>query len=754
MSTCHFARFIFAAAIGGAVLASAVSAPAQTFTVIQNFAGGTTQPSFPAGGQLVQGRDGNLYGESYYGGTSNTGTIFRATPKGTVTVVHDTEAGCGIRAITAGHDGNIYGACNSTDAQPNGYIWRLTLTGTFTDLHDFDGTDGANPLAPVLGTDGNLYGVTEAGGANSQGTFYKLVISTGTLTTLYTFGASNVGSNAGCFVQGTNGNFYCSTGSGGGSGNGTLFSLSTSGKLTLLHTFAGAPTDASGGAGMVQSPDGNFYGSTPYGGTSNQGTIFKMTPSGTVTLLHSFNGTTDGGYPAQGISLGSDDNLYGTANDCSGGGCGSNWTAFKVTRTGTFTVLETFTQGGADGWLPDASMVEFTNGLLYGVCEQGGTDGDGTLWTINEGLKPFLTLESTSGDVGSKVGILGQGFSASSVVKFNGVQATTVTLTGTTYLTATVPAGATDGFVTVTTGSTTLTSTQKYTVHNSWMSGKTMPTGTVFSSVGVLNGDLYVIGGDNASGTVLADVQIYNPTTNAWSTGTALPTATDSTSAAVVNNILYVFGGSTASAITNAVWAYSPKTKAWTSMAAMPTARNGTLAVVEKNIVYVIGGNTGGGGNFVATVESYDPATNTWTEETPMDGTKDFPGGGLIGTTVVVSGGANQPGSVTGDTEGYDATTNSWSELTADPTARTGPCSGAIEGTFYEASGYINNAGAATTVNESFNLTKNTWTTALLSIPQGTMFAAPAVADGQLYCFGGWASMNSTAIDNVQIYQP
>jgi N-acetylneuraminic acid mutarotase len=364
-------------------------------------------------------------------------------------------------------------------------------------------------------------------------------------------------------------------------------------------------------------------------------------------------------------------------------------------------------------------------------------------------------LSSTSGKVGSKVGILGQGFTRSSVVKFNGVQVTTGSLSGSTFITATVPTGATNGYVTVTTGSTTLTSTQKFTVHNSWASGTVMPTGTVFSSAAVLGGNIYVIGGDNASGTVLDNVQVYNPATNKWSTTTPLPTATDSTSAAVVNNILYVFGGSPGSAPpTNAVWAYNPKTKDWTSEAPMLTARNGTIAVVEKNIIYVIGGNLGNGANFVATVESYNPATNTWTEETPMDGAKDYPGGGLIGSTIVVADGAVASGVVTGDTEAYSATTNAWSELTADPTVRTGPCSGVIGSTLYDISGYINNGGAATTVNESFSLTKNAWTTTLLPIPQGTMYPASAVVNGQLYCFGGWAVVNSTAINNVQIYQP
>jgi N-acetylneuraminic acid mutarotase len=137
-----------------------------------------------------------------------------------------------------------------------------------------------------------------------------------------------------------------------------------------------------------------------------------------------------------------------------------------------------------------------------------------------------------------------------------------------------------------------------------------------------------------------------------------------------------------------------------------------------------------------------------------MDGAKDFPGGGLIGTTIVVAGGSPAGSEVTGDTEGYDAATNKWTELAADPTARTGPCSGAINGILYDISGYINNAGAATTVNESFNLSTKKWTTTLAKIPQGTMFPASVVANGQLYCFGGWAVVNSTAVNNVQIYQP
>ena len=120
----------------------------------------------------------------------------------------------------------------------------------------------------------------------------------------------------------------------------------------------------------------------------------------------------------------------------------------------------------------------------------------------------------------------------------------------------------------------------------------------------------------------------------------------------------------------------------------------------------------------------------------------------------MVADGAVNSGVITGDTEGYTATTNEWSELTADPTIRTGVCAGVIGSALYDATGYVNNAGAATTANEAFSLSTNKWTTTLAPIPQGVMWPTPAVDNGQLYCIGGWATLNGTAINNVQIYQP
>jgi N-acetylneuraminic acid mutarotase len=295
--------------------------------------------------------------------------------------------------------------------------------------------------------------------------------------------------------------------------------------------------------------------------------------------------------------------------------------------------------------------------------------------------------------------------------------------------------------------------------HNTWTSGTAMPTPVSSSTAAVIKTAIYVVGGNSAAGFggngLVADVQIYNPATNAWSTAASFPTTIEAASSAVVKNVLYVFGGTAdASTATNAVWAYNSKTNACTGLAAMPTARWGSQAVVEKKtkIIYVIGGYDGKG-NSLATVESYNPATNTWTEQAPMLLADNSVAAGLVGTTIVVADGSTAGGQVTGYTEGYDAATNSWTSLAADSTARVESCSGGIGAKLYDAGGYLNNAGAAGTVNESFQLSKNKWAT-LAAMPQGTMFGSSAVYKGKLYCFGGWATFSGTPLNNVQIYQP
>lgn len=292
-------------------------------------------------------------------------------------------------------------------------------------------------------------------------------------------------------------------------------------------------------------------------------------------------------------------------------------------------------------------------------------------------------------------------------------------------------------------------------LHNSWSSGAVMPIAVHAAATGTVKGQVYVVGGVNTLGAVVADNQIYNPATSTWSTGAALPVTTYAAASAVVNGILYVFGGSgNGTNVVKAVWAYDHRTNTWHKRAAMPTARAAAAAAVKKGIVYVIGG-LDANFNRLGTVESYNPATNTWTEQAPLLAGKSFQSAGLLGSTIVAADGVTSFGD-TGDNEGYNASTNSWSSLTSDPTGRDDACAGVISGRLYVAGGRVYGGGPGTpalTLAESFTLSTNTWAT-LASMPQGTQASGSAMYQGQLYCFGGQDAQAGTVIGNVQIYQP
>jgi len=183
--------------------------------------------------------------------------------------------------------------------------------------------------------------------------------------------------------------------------------------------------------------------------------------------------------------------------------------------------------------------------------------------------------------------------------------------------------------------------------------------------------------------------------------------------------------------------------------------------VVENNIIYAIGGIGGvdNGNSRLNTVESYNPATDTWTEENPLLIAKEGASVGLMGTTltgftIVVADGYINGDEDSGDNEGYDAATNTWTSLTSDPEPRSFACAARIGTRLYAAGGWVGNGGGpALTTVESFQLSKQSWKS-LASIPQGTIAAGSAVYKGQLYCFGGWASWYGSILNNVQIYQP
>jgi uncharacterized repeat protein (TIGR03803 family) len=252
-------------------------------------------------------------------------------------------------------------------------------------------------------------------------------------------------------IQATDGNLYGTTWSGGnGSGGGTVFKISLSGKLTTLATVGGDPSGA-----LVQATDGNFYGTTARGGT-----IFKMTPGGVLTTLNS-----DCCYLYAGLVQATDGNLYGTTFQ--GGNSNNTGTVFEVIpQTGALSTLYSFCPDTlcTDGAAPLAALLQATNGTLYGTTTGGGAYGDGTIFSLSVGLGPFVEAVTYSGKVGNTIEFLGQNFTPSSTVSFNGTTSALVAVKSPTFLTATVPSGATTGSVTVTTSRGTLTSNKAFRV--------------------------------------------------------------------------------------------------------------------------------------------------------------------------------------------------------------------------------------------------------------------------------------------------
>jgi uncharacterized repeat protein (TIGR03803 family) len=734
---------------------------AQTYTVLYNFGSNANDPSAPAySGIIAQGRDGNLYSTAPGGGANGNGAVFKITPAGMITLLYSfdgTHGNLPLGGLTLGTDGNFYGTTHGGGASNAGTIFKITPAGSLTTLFSFNGgSTGSNPYAPpVQGSDGNWYGTTNAGGGFNFGTVYKLTTA-GVFTSIYSFDGSHGFNPRDPLVLGTDNNLYGTTLYGGSTEQGNVFKVTNAGVVTGLYNFDNTHGEFPSGS-LIQALDGNFYGTTEAGGTSGAGVVFKITPSGSLTVLHNMNGTTDGSVIEPGVVQGSDGALYGVAGPVSTANGG---TIFRATTTGTLTVPYSFPADGSKGQNPQVTPVQHTNGILYGLTAAGGsgnvspctTGACGVFYSLNNNLPAFIKPLPYSGKVGSKIGILGQGFSASSVVKFNGVTATTVTLTGTTFLLATVPAGASDGYVTVTTGTTTLKSLRKFTVHNSWSSGAVLPTAVEFPAAGTIGAKIYVVGGVTSSALVATN-QVYSPASNTWTTAAPIPTAVSGAASAVVSGLLYVIGGytSTGGNLTGAVQVYNPTTNSWTTKTAMPTARGSAAAVVDGGMIYVIGGN--GSSLRLNTVEKYNPATDTWSTEAPLLTGKSEPSAGLLGSTIVAAGGYTTSED-TGDNEGYNVSTNKWSALTFDPTPRNASCFGSLLGQLYLAGGGAN--GSQQTLTESFSAGTNKWTTQA-SMPQATIAPGSAVSGGLLYCFGGSSTgvaLSGTVYNNVQIYQP
>jgi YVTN family beta-propeller protein/uncharacterized repeat protein (TIGR03803 family) len=394
-----------------------VYAQAGTPFTVANFVG-SSDGADPLYMSLVQGSDGNFYGTTVAGGAFDNGTVFQVTPSGTLTTLYSfcsqtncTDGGEPFSGLVQGSDGNFYGTAYWGGVNGEGTIFKISSTGQLMTVHSFAGspTEGAHPIAGLIQFGGNFYGTTQFGGANGQGTVFE-VTPGGALTTLYSFcpqSGCTDGSQPWAGLVQAGGNFYGTTLGGGANGAGTVFAITPTGHLTSLYSFCSQTNCADGiepYAGLVQASNGNFFGTTAFGGSSDFcggcGTIFEITPAGQFTTFYDFcsqESCTDGLAPFAGLIQASDGNFYGTTQD---GGTNGYGTVFGITAAGQLTTLYSF--GLTDGAYPDGGLLD-VSGNLYGTAEFGSIQFDGTIFTLPLGLQPFAKTHPNSRKAGANV---------------------------------------------------------------------------------------------------------------------------------------------------------------------------------------------------------------------------------------------------------------------------------------------------------------------------------------------------------------
>jgi uncharacterized repeat protein (TIGR03803 family) len=486
------------AAILGLSLAAA--AQAQTGTINQLFAfacsRGISNKTCPQGARpdlIIQASDGNFYGGAQVTdeGVSNPqgGTLFKLTPAGKFTKLFAFAANSSgqflngnnpVNGFVEANDGFLYGTTFNGGKQNDGVLFKISKTGAgFKVLHNFcsvaDCADGSIPDSLLLGQDGNLYGTTLEGGSSVSpcpssgcGTIFRFEPTTGTFSVLHRLTAVADGIQPLGMIQATNGNFYgVSQGLDADSFNEDIFQFTPAGEFTVQ--FKSVLFDI-GISGLTQGANGNLYGAFE-SITAGEINFFEVSTTGTGFVAFAPFTTLAGTINIPSLFLASDGNLWDTNFTDAVAPMGS---VFSINPEDG-SVLQTFPFDGANGNQPEVSVIQAADGTFVGTTELGGTISgggqefaDGTVWTLDAGLPApapaIALLNSTSGSVGSTVLINGNNFIGATAVSFNGVSASFQVL-NTQFVSATVPAGATTGPVTVTNAGGTATSTQTFTVN-------------------------------------------------------------------------------------------------------------------------------------------------------------------------------------------------------------------------------------------------------------------------------------------------
>jgi uncharacterized repeat protein (TIGR03803 family) len=449
------ASFVFATLLHPAL-------QAQTVSNVYSFQTNSTSQQ-PEVVMPVQGLDAELY-LTTAGVSPSVGSVFKLQTNGTGSQLYafDTTNGATpFEGLTLATDGYYYGVAEAGGTKKLGVLFRITSDGSYTVLHNFlGGTDGASPTGPPIeASDGNLYGTTK-GRPKVASTVYQYA-SNGTFSTIYQF--SGFGTNViAPLIEGSDGNLYGTSENGGTNACGSLFKMTKAGAVLETYSFpcgsgGSLPVDP-----LLQASDGNFYGTAKAGGTQGYGIVFKWDQQGNFSILHDFAGGSDGLTPFAGLVQTTDGNLYGTAG---GGGVYKSGTLYKIAPDGTYTMLYSFSQKTV-GREPKGTLLQHTNGTLYGTTKTGGASNFGAVYSVGLGLSPFIAFVQPTGAVGQTAQILGTGLIGATSVTFNGVTAASISVASDTYMTAVVPPSATTGPVVVTTPTATLTSNVSFRILN------------------------------------------------------------------------------------------------------------------------------------------------------------------------------------------------------------------------------------------------------------------------------------------------
>jgi uncharacterized repeat protein (TIGR03803 family) len=406
---------------------SAANAGAQPqFNIIYNFTGGADGAE-PVGG-LIQSVDGNLYGACAAGGNVTNfgdyfnGTVFRVSTGGSLQTVfaftpdqnlNDPPNSTGadpVAGITRGSDGFFYGTTynGGESSLPAGVAFRVDSAGNYSVLHSFgsrtDAAEGNAPEARMLqGTDGYLYGETQYGGTNDVGTIFKISpLGDGVYYTVFHQfnGVTDGVTPGGGLTQGPDGYMWGMT-----FDTPQIFKINTQGDFHVVHAFLDTTSDGQPSGSVTDNAlvwsQGYFYGVAPNGGTNNSGTAFRIDTNGNFSVIDTFSATDDNGFNADGaapngVIVGSDGNLYGTAQY---GGTNGEGTIFELTTNGVYTNLYTF-NGVTDGGQPQCGLREASDGNLYGLVVSGGSHGGGIVFQITGLLLPPPAPIVTAGGQG------------------------------------------------------------------------------------------------------------------------------------------------------------------------------------------------------------------------------------------------------------------------------------------------------------------------------------------------------------------